>query len=101
MIVPLSALLISCSLNAASLKNKYPVCTSADAFDRLQTIAQHQDEGAFKKIMGTECFYPKEGMPVEKIESRGWTTGIAQVKIYADGKLYDLWTNSESLSNKK
>ena len=40
---------------------------------------------------------PQEGMPVEKVVARGWTDGVAQLKVYADGELYDVWTNTESL----
>lgn len=91
--------LAGCSFiaTAAEINGQYPVCTSRESFDKLQAILKHSDEAAFKRIMKTECFMPKEGMPVEKVVSRGWTDGVAQLKIYADGDLYDVWTNTESL----
>lgn len=82
---------------AAQINGKYPVCISRESFDKLQAILKHGDESAFRKIMKTECFMPQEGMPVEKVVSRGWTDGVAQLKVYADGELYDVWTNTESL----
>ncbi|HHB1471743.1 TPA: hypothetical protein ACOFFI_000292 [Yersinia enterocolitica] len=82
---------------AVKLNGKYPVCGSADAFERLSAIALHQDEAAFTEIMQTECFMPKAGLPVDKVVTMGITTGVAQVKVYHDGQLFDLWTNSESL----
>ncbi|CQD62890.1 hypothetical protein ACTZGB_01310 [Yersinia bercovieri] len=96
----LVALLIagfSSSAIAVKLNGKYPVCESADAFERLSAIIQHQDEAAFKTIMQTECFMPKVAIPVDKVVTMGITTGVAQVKIYHEGQLFDLWTNSESL----
>lgn len=96
----LVALLItgfSSSAIAVKLNGKYPVCESADAFERLSAIIQHQDEASFKTIMQTECFMPKVAIPVDKVVTMGITTGVAQVKIYHEGQLFDLWTNSESL----
>ncbi|HHX4816132.1 TPA: hypothetical protein ACVBYD_004553 [Yersinia enterocolitica] len=87
----------SSSAMAVKLNGKYPVCESADAFERLSAIIQHQDEAAFKQIMQAECFMPKASIPVDKVVTMGITTGVAQVKIYYDGQLFDLWTNSESL----
>lgn len=92
-------LLVGCSFatSATQLNGKYPVCISKEGFDKLQAILKHSDEKAFKKIMTTECFMPKEGAEIEKVVSRGWTDGVAQLKVYADGELYDVWTNTESL----
>lgn len=91
---------LSTSAMALQLNGNYPVCISQDAFERLTAILKHKDEAAFKKIMTSECFMPEAGIKIDKVVSRGWTNGIAQVKIYTDGKLYDLWTNTESLGSK-
>lgn len=96
----LVALLIagfSSSAIAAKLNGKYPVCESADAFERLFAAAKHNDMPAITEIMQTECFMPKAAIPVDKVVSMGVTTGVAQVTIYHNGELFDLWTNSESL----
>jgi len=90
-------LFISTAASAASLKGDYPACTSENAFEKLQAIIQHKDQGSYKEIMGTECFFPKKDLPVDKIVSMGWTSGVAQVKVYFKGELYDLWTNTENL----
>lgn len=95
-----TAIFLACcsfTAHAAELNGKYPVCISRDGFERLQAVLKHSDEAAFKKIMSTQCFMPKEGTHVDKVVSRGWTDGVAQVKLYADGELYDVWTNTESL----
>lgn len=95
-----SLMLVGLSANAAVLKGTFAACTTEKGFDRLLTIAQHKDEAAFKRIMKTDCFMPKKGLPVDSIVSRGWTTGVAHIKVYNDGNLYDLWTNSENIANK-
>ncbi|EGX5147816.1 hypothetical protein DQ657_27435, partial [Salmonella enterica] len=77
-----------------TLNGKYPVCISESAFKRLQAIMTHNDEKSFAKIMTNECFMPKAGTAVDDVVSMGWTNGIAQVKVYKDGYLYDLWTNT-------
>ncbi|EPB4257486.1 TPA: hypothetical protein ACJIYU_001828 [Yersinia enterocolitica] len=82
---------------AATLSGKHPVCTSKDSFERLFAAAKHNDLPAITEIMQTECFMPKAGLPVDKVVSMGVTSGVAQVKVYADGELFDLWANSESL----
>jgi hypothetical protein len=84
---------------SAQLKGDYPACISKDAFERLSAIIQHDDQEALKEISKTECFMPKKGLPIEKVESMGWTSGVAHVKIYASGQLFDLWTNSENLKS--
>ncbi len=89
----------STSAMALQLKGNYPVCVSQDAFERLTAILKHEDKAAFKKIMTSECFMPEAGVKIDKVVSRGWTNGIAQVKVYTDGKLYDLWTNTENLGS--
>ncbi|HHR4052779.1 TPA: hypothetical protein ACS50C_004754 [Salmonella enterica] len=97
----LSSITTTAFAAGTTLNGKYPVCISESAFNRLQAILTHKDEKSFAKIMTTECFMPKAGTAVDKVVSTGWTNGIAQVKIYSDGNLYDLWTNTESLMNKK
>lgn len=92
--------LFTTSAMAMELKGDYPACISQESFERLSAILQHKDEAAFKKIMTTECFMPKAGVQIDKVVSRGWTSGIAQVKVYLDGNLYDLWTNTENLASK-
>lgn len=83
-----------------TLNGKYPVCISEASFKRLQAIMTHNDEKSFAKIMANECFMPKAGTEIDDVVSMGWTSGIAQVKVYKDGDLYDLWTNTESLMDK-
>ncbi|HEJ0332315.1 TPA: hypothetical protein SLP51_000029 [Klebsiella aerogenes] len=83
---------------ATSLKGDYPACVSEDEFNRLQSIIQHQDKESLEEIFKTSCLMPKKGLSVDKVESMGWTTGIAHVKVYVKGSLYDLWTNTENLS---
>lgn len=81
------------------LQGKYPVCTSEKAFERLQAILQHNDLESFKKIMRTECIMPDEKIEIDKVVSRGWTSGVAHVKIYIEGNLYDVWTNTENVGS--
>ncbi|MEI7064010.1 hypothetical protein WCU84_10105 [Dickeya chrysanthemi] len=90
---------ISTPIFATSLKGEYPVCVSEDAFERLIAILEHDDKEALGDILKTECFMPKAGLKVDKVESMGWTSGVSHVKVYFKGKLYDLWTNTENLSN--
>lgn len=97
-LVGLSALLASMSASAVSLDGKFPVCVSEDAYTRLSAILKHDDQEAFKAIMTSECFMPKDNLPVEKLVSMGeWGNTIAHVKIYHKGKLYDLWTDNRNV----
>ncbi|HGG8739387.1 TPA: hypothetical protein ACJJXK_000912 [Enterobacter asburiae] len=93
-----SGLLVSGSALAASLKGDYPACTSEDEFNRLQSIIKHKDKESLEEIFKTSCLMPKKGVSVDKVVSMGWTSGIAHVKVYVKGNLYDLWTNTENLS---
>lgn len=95
-----SVILVSFTSSAAVIKGTFAACTSEQGFERLTTIVQHNDEAALKRIMKTDCFIPRKGLPVDTIVSRGWSTGVAHIKVYNDGDLYDLWTNSENLANK-
>lgn len=101
----LTALIISSGLFGAvtalgaSLKGDYPACTSEDEFNRLQSIIQHKDKESLAEIFKTSCFMPKKGVSVDKVVSMGWTSGVAHVKVYVKGSLYDLWTNTENLSS--
>lgn len=88
---------LSVSAHASQLNGKYPVCTSKAGFERLQAAIKHNDEKGFAKVMKKDCFMPAPGSKIDKIVSSGWKNGIAQIKVYADGELYDLWTNTESL----
>ncbi|WP_141399364.1 hypothetical protein [Kosakonia pseudosacchari] len=94
-----SGLLGSASALAISLKGDYPACISEAEFNRLQSIIQHKDEESMTEIFKTSCLMPKKGLSVDKVVSMGWTSGIAHVKIYVKGNLYDLWTNTENLSS--
>ncbi|EBP4179784.1 hypothetical protein BB12_01740 [Salmonella enterica subsp. diarizonae] len=96
----LSGITTTACAEGITLNGKYPVCISESAFKRLQAIMTHNDEKSFAKIMTNECFMPKAGTAVDDVVSMGWTNGIAQVKVYKDGDLYDLWTNTESLMDK-
>ncbi|EBS4105264.1 hypothetical protein ZD86_02250 [Salmonella enterica subsp. enterica] len=96
----LSGMTTTAFAEGMKLNGKYPVCTSESAFNRLQAIMTHNDEKSFAKIMAHECFMPEAGTEVDNVVSMGWTNGIAQVKVYKDGNLYDLWTNTESLMDK-
>lgn len=89
----------SFAVSKLQIKGDYPVCISSDAFERLQAILQHKDEAAFKKIMTTECFMPQEGITVDKVVSRGWTNGVSHIKVYHDGRLHDLWTNTKNVGS--
>ncbi|ATT86553.1 TPA: hypothetical protein ACXISV_003710 [Salmonella enterica subsp. enterica serovar Oranienburg] len=100
LVLALSSVTTTAFAEGITLNGKYPVCTSESAFKRLQAIMTHNDEKSFAKIMANECFMPKAGIAVDDVVSMGWTNGIAQVKVYKDGDLYDLWTNTESLMDK-
>lgn len=82
---------------AAYLGDKYPVCISESAFDRLSAAARHDDLGSIEKIMGSECVFVDDGTEIEKVVSQGWTSGVAHVKVYVSGDFVDLWTNTENL----
>jgi len=94
-----SGLLGSASALAVNLKGDYPACISEDEFNRLQSIIQHKDKESLAEIFKTSCFMPKKGVGVDKVVSMGWTSGIAHIKVYVKGNLYDLWTNTENLSS--
>ncbi|EPJ5101265.1 hypothetical protein ACTS35_16795 [Citrobacter freundii] len=82
---------------ATSLKGEYHACISEDEFNRMQSIIKHKDQEALAEIFKTSCIMPKKNLSVEKVESMGWTTGVAHVKVYVKGTIYDLWTNTENL----
>ncbi len=94
---------IVATANAAYISGDYPVCISENAFDRLHTAASHDDKEAVAKLMQTECLFLKEGFPIEKVVSQGWTSGVAHVKVYVkgSGEIIDVWTNSENLKSGK
>ncbi|WP_225622383.1 hypothetical protein [Musicola keenii] len=85
---------------AAHLTGDYPVCISEDAFERLSAILRHKDRPAYDKIMKTECTPVKAGLPIDDVVSLGTFSGVAHVKIYAGGRLIDLWTNTENVTAK-
>ncbi|MCA7001302.1 hypothetical protein [Dickeya solani] len=85
---------------AVHLTGDYPVCLSEDAFERLSAILKHKDQSAYDKIMKTECTHIKAGLPVDEAVSLGTFSGVAHVKVYAGGRLIDLWTNSENVTAK-
>ncbi|ENV4171491.1 hypothetical protein ACNJ8R_004397 [Cronobacter sakazakii] len=89
------------AIAAVTLSGKYPACISANEFERLSSILQHEDQEAFEEIFKTSCFMPKKGVKVDKVVSMGWTSGVAHVKVYVKGNLYDLWTNTENLQSEK
>ncbi|MCW4541365.1 hypothetical protein [Providencia sp. 2024EL-00606] len=84
---------------AAYISGDYPVCISEDALDRLHIAASHDDKEAVATLMQTECLFLKEGFPIEKVVSQGWTTGVAHIKVYikGSGSVIDVWTNKENL----
>ncbi|SUH02547.1 Uncharacterised protein [Salmonella enterica subsp. enterica] len=49
------------AIAAVTLSGKYPACISANEFERLSSILQHEDQEAFEEIFKTSCFMPKKG----------------------------------------
>ncbi|MBD8169514.1 hypothetical protein IFU27_19605 [Erwinia persicina] len=58
-------------------------------------IVKHADKQAFDEIMQSECLMLKRNVPVDKIVSLDG--GVGHVKVYTNGQLLDLWTNSENV----
>lgn len=95
LIIALTIVLGSTSINAETLKGGYVACMSSNSFDEYVSALVDNDNRAMNYLMKTSCVMTKAGIEVTVLK-RSWS-GTAKIRIYSNSRSAVLWTFTENI----